>query len=187
MPNVLFTNVRIIDGSGAPPYSGEVLVQGNRIARVAKGVRAIATAGITVIDAASATLMPGMTEAHTHFAWNDQPALNAIQRMPPEEHILWCAHIAERYLDMGWTSCVGAGPAKARLDGVIRHAIPSGQIKGPRYLAASQEITVPGGLADETLPHLPYPEFSFGAIVNGPEEIVKTVRTFLKYGVDTVK
>ena len=34
MPNVLFTNVRIIDGSGAPPYSGEVLVQGNRIARV---------------------------------------------------------------------------------------------------------------------------------------------------------
>src|SRR3981081_3452368 len=51
MPNVLFTNVRIIDGSGAQPYSGEVLVQGNRIARVAKGGRAIATAGITVIDA----------------------------------------------------------------------------------------------------------------------------------------
>ena len=56
MPNVLFTNVRIIDGSGAPPYSGEVLVQGNRIARVAKGVRSIPTAGITVIDAAGATL-----------------------------------------------------------------------------------------------------------------------------------
>ena len=34
MANVLFTNVRIIDGTGAPPYSGEVLVQGNRIARV---------------------------------------------------------------------------------------------------------------------------------------------------------
>ena len=37
MANVLFTNVRIIDGSGAPPYSGEVLVQGNRIARVGQG------------------------------------------------------------------------------------------------------------------------------------------------------
>src|SRR5262245_64360760 len=34
----------------------------------------------------------------------------------------------------------------------------SGQIPGPRYLAASQEITVLGGLGDETLPHLPYPE-----------------------------
>src|SRR5882672_12963835 len=187
MPNVLFINVRIIDGSGAQPYSGEVLVQGNRIARVAKGVRSIPTAGITVIDAAGATLMPGMTEAHTHFPWNDQPSLGAIQRMPTEEHILWCAHIAKRYLDRGWTSCVGAATAKPRLDVVIRNAIQSGQIPGPRYLAASQEITVPGGLGDETLPHLPYPEFSFGAIVNGPEEMRKTVRMFLKYGVDTVK
>jgi imidazolonepropionase-like amidohydrolase len=187
MPNVLFTNVRIIDGSGAQPYSGEVLVQGNRIARVAKGVRSIPTAGITVIDAAGATLMPGMTEAHTHFAWNDQPGLNAIQRMPPEEHILWCAHIAERYLGMGWTSCVGAAPAKPRLDVVIRNAIASGQIKGPRYLAASQEITVPGGLADETLPHLPFPEFSFGVVVSGVEEMRAAVRRFLKYGVDAIK
>src|SRR6478736_2776646 len=187
MPNVLFTNVRIIDGSGAQPYSGEVLVQGNRIARVAKGVRSIPTAGITVIDAAGATLMPGMTEAHTHFAWNDQPSLNAIQRMPPEEHILWCAHVAERYLGMGWTSCVGAACAKPRLDVVIRNAIAAGQIPGPRYLAASQEITVPGGLGDETLPHLPFPEFSFGVNVNSADEMRKAVRMCLKYGVDSIK
>ena len=31
MGNVLFTNVRILDGSGAQPFAGEVLVQGNRI------------------------------------------------------------------------------------------------------------------------------------------------------------
>jgi imidazolonepropionase-like amidohydrolase len=187
MANVLFTNVRIIDGTGAPPYSGDVLVQGNRILRVSRGVRAIPTAGVAVIDAAGATLMPGMTEAHTHFSWNDQPSLGAIQRMPTEEHILWCAHIAERYLKRGFTSCVGAATAKPRLDVVIRNAINSGQIPGPRYLAASQEITVPGGLGDETLPHLPFPEFSFGAIVNGPEDMRAVVRKFLKYGVDTIK
>jgi imidazolonepropionase-like amidohydrolase len=90
-------------------------------------------------------------------------------------------------LNAGWTSCVGAATAKPRLDVVIRNAIQSGQIVGPRYLAASQEITVPGGLGDETLPHLPYPEFSFGAVVNGPAEMRKTVRMFLKYGVDTIK
>jgi imidazolonepropionase-like amidohydrolase len=187
MANVLFTNVRIFDGTGAPLYPGEVLIQGHRISRVARGARALPTGGVVTIDGGGATLMPGMVEAHTHFSWNDQPTLNAIQRMPTEEHILWCAHIATRYLDMGWTSCVGAATAKPRLDVVIRNAIEAGQIRGPRYLAASQEITVPGGLGDETLPHLPYPEFSFGAIVNGPEEMRKTVRMFLKYGVDTVK
>jgi imidazolonepropionase-like amidohydrolase len=187
MANVVFTNVRIFDGSGAQPYTGEVFIQGNRIARIARGGRAAPASSVQTIDAAGATLMPGMVEAHTHFSWNDQPSLNAIQRMPPEEHILWCAHVAKRYLDMGWTSCVGAATAKPRLDVVIRNAIEAGRIPGPRYLAASQEITVPGGLADETLPHLPYPEFSFGAVVNGPEEMRKCVRMFLKYGVDTVK
>ncbi len=187
MANVLFTNVRILDGTGTAPFSGDVLVQGNRISRVARSARAFSASGVTTIDGAGATLMPGLVEAHTHFSWNDQPTLSAIQRMPTEEHILWCAHIARRYLDMGWTSCLGAATAKPRLDVVVRNAIESGQILGPRYLAASQEITVPGGLGDETLPHLPYPEFSFGAIVNGPDEMRKTVRLFLKYGVDTVK
>ena len=187
MANVLFTNARILDGSGSQPFTGDVLVQGNRIARVGRGVRTLPTAGVTTIEASGATLMPGLVEAHTHFSWNDQPGLSAIQRMPTEEHVLWCAHIAKRYLDMGFTSCVGAATAKPRLDVVIRNAIESGQIPGPRYLAASQEITVLGGLGDETLPHLPYPEFSFGAIVSGVEEMRKCVRMFLKYGVDTVK
>ena len=187
MGNVLFTNVRIFDGSGAAPYPGEVLIQGNRISRVARGVRALPTSGVTTVDGGGATLLPGLVESHTHFSWNDQPALNAIQRMPTEEHILWCAHIAKRYLDMGWTSCVGAATAKPRLDVVIRDAIASGQIPGPRYLAASQEITVPGGLGDEMPPHLPFPEMSFGAVVNGAEDMRKVVRMFLKYGVDTIK
>jgi imidazolonepropionase-like amidohydrolase len=187
MPNLLYTNVRIFDGTGAMPYMGEVLVQGNRIAKVAKGMRVIPVAGAQVVDGAGATLMPGMTEAHTHFSWNDQPSLGAIQKMPTEEHILWCAHVAERYLSRGFTSCVGAATAKPRLDVVIRNAIESGQIPGPRYLAASQEITVLGGLGDESPPHMPYPEFSFGAVISGPHEMRKTVRQFLKYGVDSIK
>jgi imidazolonepropionase-like amidohydrolase len=187
MANVVFTNVRILDGTGELPWQGEVQVQGNRIARIARGTRAIPANGLTVIDGAGATLMPGMCEAHTHFAWNDQPSLGSIQKMPVEEHVLWCAHVAERYLDRGFTSCVGAATAKPRLDVVTRNAIESGLIKGPRYLAASQEITVAGGLADETLPHLPFEELSFGAVVSGSEEMRKCVRMFLKYGVDTIK
>ncbi|HVL58750.1 MAG TPA: amidohydrolase family protein [Burkholderiaceae bacterium] len=187
MANVLFTNVRILDGSGAAPYAGQVLVQGNRIARVSRGAAGMPSAGVTVVDAAGATLMPGMVEAHTHFSWNDAATLDEIQRMPLEEHVLWCASVAKRYLKAGWTSCVGAACAKPRLDVVVRNAINDGLIQGPRYLAASQEITVPGGLGDETLPHIPYAEFSFGVIVNGPEDMRRAVRMFLKYGVDSIK
>jgi len=187
MGNVLFTNVRILDGSGALPTPGSVLVQGNRIRTVGRSAAAVPSAGATVIDGAGATLMPGMCEAHTHFSWNDAATLSAIQTMPLEEHVLWCAKVAKKYLEAGFTSCVGAACAKPRLDVVTRNAINSGQIPGPRYLAASQEITVPGGLGDETLPHLPFPEFSFGVNVNSADEMRKAVRMFLKYGVDTIK
>jgi imidazolonepropionase-like amidohydrolase len=190
MADIHFTNVRIFDGGGEAPFMGEVLVQGDRIARVVRsghGVRSAPVGGAQIVDGAGAFLMPGMVEAHTHFSWNDQPSLDAIQRMPPEEHILWCAEVAKRYLDMGWTSCVGAAAAKPRLDVVIRNAINDGTIVGPRYLAASQEITVPGGLGDTTAPHLPQPEFAFGAIVSGADEMRRCVRMFAKYGVDTLK
>jgi imidazolonepropionase-like amidohydrolase len=187
MADTLFTNVRILDGAGQNPYSGSVLVQGNRIRQVGRSTAPISPGNAIVIDGAGATLMPGMCEAHTHFSWNDSATLAGIQSMPLEEHVLWCAKVARRYLEAGFTSCVGAACAKPRLDVVIRNAINAGQIPGPRYLAASQEITVLGGLGDETLPHLPFPEFSFGVNVSGADEMRKAVRMFLKYGVDSVK
>jgi imidazolonepropionase-like amidohydrolase len=187
MATTLFTNVRVLDGSGAQPWLGSVLVEGNRIRQVGRSPASVGPAGATVIDGAGATLMPGLCEAHTHFSWNDAATLSGIQTMPLEEHVLWCAKVAKRYLEAGFTSCVGAACAKPRLDVVIRNAINSGQIPGPRYLAASQEITVPGGLGDETLPHLPFPEFSFGVNVNGADDMRRVVRMFLKYGVDSIK
>ena len=186
MSDVLFTNVRILDGSGTPAYAGSVWIKGNRIAQVVRG-RLPATVDARIIDGAGATLMPGMTEAHTHFSWNNASSFDDIQVMPPEEHTLWAAGVATTYLDHGWTSCVGAAAAKPRLDVVIRDAIRSGMIIGPRYLAASQEITVPGSLGDDLPPHLPFADYNFGAIVSGPEEMRRCVRMFCKYGVDSIK
>src|SRR5260370_42697968 len=102
--NVLFTNVRIIDGTGAAPFAGEVLVQGNRVAKVARGGRLPPMAGVTVIDGAGATLMPGMTEEDTHFARNNPLTLHEIQLVPPHGHMLWNAGVAETYVDHGWPS-----------------------------------------------------------------------------------
>ena len=95
---VLFTNVRILDGTGDYPYTGEVEIQGNRIRRVTKGSSRFGTPSIggaqTVIDGMGATLMPGLCDAHLHLSWNNAPGIEPIQMMPPEEHTLWAAQMA---------------------------------------------------------------------------------------------
>lgn len=187
MSKTAITNVNIFDGSGEAPFIGNVLVEDERIIYIARDAQEFNVGDAEFIDGKGRFLMPGMTEAHTHFSWNDQPSLSAIQFMPPEEHILWCVRVAKRYLDMGWTSAVGAAAAKPRLDVVLRNAIEAGEFPGPRYLAGSQEITTIGGLADTTLEHLPFEELSFGSICCGPEEIRRSARTFIKYGVDHLK
>ena len=55
MSDVVFTNVRILDGTGQNPYTGSVLVQGNRIRQVGRSAASIAPGGATLIDAAGAT------------------------------------------------------------------------------------------------------------------------------------
>jgi len=187
MTKIAISNVRIFDGTGSDPFEGTVLIENNRIKMVAQSHETLDLTDAKVIDGNGAFLMPGMTEGHTHFSWNDQPSLSAIQFMPPEEHILWSIRVAKRYLEMGWTSALGAATAKPRLDVVTRNAIAAGEFPGPRYLAGSQEITTPGGLGDNTLPHLTDPAMNFGAVCNGPEDMRRIVRYFVKLGVDHLK
>jgi N-acyl-D-aspartate/D-glutamate deacylase len=42
MADVVFTNVRILDGTGQNPYNGSVLVRGNRIRQVGRSSAPIA-------------------------------------------------------------------------------------------------------------------------------------------------
>src|SRR3984957_19546319 len=189
---VVFTNVRIIDGSGENPYTGEVAVQGNRIRQVTRGSSRLtpglgAGGGQTVIDGMGATLMPGLCDAHLHLSWNNAPGIDPIQMMPPEEHTLVTAQMAKLVLDAGFTSGRGAAAAKPRLDVVVRNAINSGMIPGPRYLAAGPEITTVGGLGDSAPSHIPHEGLNLGLVVSGPEEVRRTVRMLIKYGVDTIK
>ncbi len=51
--------------------------------------------------------------------------------------------------------------------------------------AASPEITVTGGLGDETRAH--QNRSSFGLVVDGPDAITRTVRSVIREGVDNVK
>jgi N-acyl-D-amino-acid deacylase len=53
----------VYDGTGAAPMAADVLVRGDRIARVAAGIR---EPGVTVIDARGRAVAPGFIDIHSH-------------------------------------------------------------------------------------------------------------------------
>ena len=185
MSQVLFTNVRILDCSGAAPYLGEVLIQGNRIKTIAKGNGSIVHDQAEVIDANGATLMPGLVESHAHVSFADTSSLEALGEIPPEEHTLIAMKNAKKLLDQGFTSANSAAAAKPRLDVVIRNAINQGDIPGPRMLAASPELTVTGGLGDVRLHHM-YRD-TFAIVCDGADQFRQVSREMCRESVDTLK
>ncbi|HEX7811696.1 MAG TPA: amidohydrolase family protein [Burkholderiales bacterium] len=185
MRATLFTNVDILDGSGAQPFPGSVLVRGERIEAVVPRGAALADRDALVVDGQGATLMPGMIEAHSHLTFTDVAVTVELGFIPPEEHMLKTARNARRMLDAGFTSCFSAAAAKPRLDVALRNAIDSGSIPGPRTLAASPEMTVSAGLGDVRLYHM-YRE-NFAVVCDGAAEFRKFSRTMVREGADTLK
>jgi N-acyl-D-amino-acid deacylase len=77
---VLITNVRIVDGTGAPAFEGSVRVDGDRIAEV--GDLTPARREI-VVDGAGQILAPGFIDTHSHHAGGldeDPEALGAVSQ-----------------------------------------------------------------------------------------------------------
>jgi imidazolonepropionase-like amidohydrolase len=185
MARTLLSNVTIIDGSGAEPFAGEVLVEGNRIKTVARGRGTIAADGAERVDGGGATLMPGLVEAHAHISFANTADLDSLGAIPPEEHTLLAARHAKLLLDHGFTSINSAAAAKPRLDVVIRNAINAGELPGPRMLAATPEMTVSGGLGDVRLWHLH--RETFAIVCDGADEFRRVAREMCREGVDTLK
>ena len=187
MDRTLITGATIFDGSGAAPFAGEVLVEGQRIAAVQRS-GGLPRGDARVIDGAGATLMPGLIEPHGHLSYPDAARNSDFTRLPPEEHVLVTMRNARTALDCGYTSVLSAASAKPRLDIVIRNEINAGRIPGPRYLANGPELTVTGGLGDENLMHLPHVETpTFAWVVDGPDEVRKACRLLVREGVDLLK
>ena len=187
MDRTLIANAMILDGGGAPPFGGDVLVEDQRIAAVQRG-GGLPRTGARVIDGAGATLMPGLIEPHGHVSYPDAPSNTYFTTLPPEEHVLITARNAKTMLDSGYTSVLSGASAKPRLDIVIRNEINAGRIPGPRYLANGPEITVTGGLGDENALHLPHLEMpTFAWVADGADEVRKICRLLVREGTDLFK
>jgi imidazolonepropionase-like amidohydrolase len=145
MPSTLFVGARIFDGSGAAPYAGEVQVTGNRITGIARaGESALPRDDARVVEAAGATLMPGLTEAHAHLSWP-----SSVERfvpgmdLPPEDLLLNTARNARVLLDHGFTSAYSAGALGKTLEMSLKAHIDSGSMPGPRLVPSSIEREPP--------------------------------------------
>ena len=173
----LFKNVQIFDSTGADIYPGDVLLEGERIKEVGK-VTVEPDDDTLVIDGkGTKTLMSGLCDSHTHLSWNNSPTLDGLTSLGLEEHVLHTAESAKMYIDCGYTMCFGAASAQERLDIVIKQAIKSGMIPGPRTLANCQEITTTGGAIIPSISHY----------ADGEDAMRKTVRHFVELGADNIK
>ena len=140
MTRTLFVNASIFDGTGSPPFPGEVLVEGTRIAAVAPGSERLARESADVFDCTGATLMPGLVESHAHLTWPSSVGriINAMA-LPIEEHMLIAAHNAHVLLDSGFTSAYSAGALGPRMEIALRDEIDGGYLPGPRLRASTLE------------------------------------------------
>lgn len=64
--STLFREVSLVDGTGAPPRPADVLVTGDRIARVMAPSRERVPSAVRVVEGGGRVLTPGFIDLHTH-------------------------------------------------------------------------------------------------------------------------
>lgn len=165
---------------------GEVLVEGNRIRAVGTSVEH--PAGAKVIDLGSATLMPGLIDAHVHLFLH--PGAEDLQTV--EEAVPWRVILAEKAAKddvmAGYTAerdmgTEGAGSA----DTAIRDAINQGLIPGPRMRLSGNAIDILGGHEDANRYNPAQHVLSNADYANSAEQLIEVMREQHKEGSDFAK
>jgi imidazolonepropionase-like amidohydrolase len=181
------TNVRIIDGTGAPPLSEGVLdvTPDGRIGFVGTAVEAPDAVDAEVRDLQGRTLLPGFIDCHVHLGMSlaDGP-FHAVQN-DPALLVLESAARIRSTLDAGVTSARDLGGLSLG----FREAIDSGLIAGPRLKLAIRPIShtaghgdmhLHGGTVVHTVPELI-------ELADTVDEVRKATRRALRDGADLVK
>lgn len=183
MGRTLIQNATIFTATGAEPFKGDLVIEGNRIVSVGSGENA--QTADEVIDASGMFCMPGMTEGHTHLSFENVCATEDLITPSPETQVFTAARGAKALIEAGFTSAYGASEAKLKLAVAVREEVNAGRLPGPRIRAGGLEISVTGAMGDESTAH--NPRIGPSTIVDGVEEMRKAVRLHCREGIDNVK
>ena len=184
---IVIRDAAIVDATGREPEGrGDVLVEDGRIRAV--GAVGEVAAGVPVIDAAGASLLPGMTDAHVHVALIGTSGDHG--REPWIMHVLQVAGLVEAALQEGFTTVRDAGG----LEPAWAQAVAAGKLSGPRILPAGSPLSQTGGHADDRQRHeelhrsQTIPGLVAGmAVVDGIDEVRRAAREQLRRGATQIK
>ena len=179
----LFANGQVFDGTGSPLAGADVVVEDGRIVDVGPGLD-----GDEVVDCAGATVLPGFNDCHVHLLFSGVHPLKTLQT-PFSYPYFEAVRNLRTTLDLGITTVRDAGGA----DLGVKDAVGTGLIPGPRVLIAVSMISQTGGHGDGWYPSgcsvpllAPHPGRP-KTVVDGPEEIRRTVRELVRAGADVIK
>jgi imidazolonepropionase-like amidohydrolase len=185
----VITNARLFDGTGAPARDATVVVVGKKISAILPANATDLPKGAEVIDAAGATVMPGLIDMHVHMTY-------VFDRSgPPELTLDNQADAALRgmerlryFVESGITS-VRDTASNGLAPFILKDWADQGRIASPRVFPVGQLITGTGGHADELFIQRTAPDFEGSMIrtANGPDEWREAVRTQFKRGADWIK
>ncbi len=175
--SIILTNASLIDGvRPEPQLKATVVVKNGRITRVgASPPTATERQEAKVIDLGGAWLLPGISDAHSHF-------ISPLQA-PPGETVI------DRYLRFGKGAidAFQVGVTSARVVGAPdfvdvawRKAFAQGTFLGPRLFVAGHSIVCTGGHGSA---------YGYGqkVVADGPAEIRRAVRQQIQGDVDLIK
>jgi imidazolonepropionase-like amidohydrolase len=190
MTRTIFRGANLLDGEHPAKADASVVVEGERIVRVASSEESVPVAeGDRVVELSGRTLMPGMVSAHYHSTY----AANTLVPAPPGlEHppgylMLVAANNVRTALECGFTSIVSAGTIPDAIDAQLAQAIEDGIVSGPRIVPGSRGLDTRGGYSDTANWWWELGNLGAGLYCDGPGEFRSAVRQEIKRGARMIK